>query len=175
MNNIKKTDKELIMPWVSTDTIVNEISPLDKKGRLSARQLIDKCEADLQSALGSETGCMDEINDNGLREHFIEGAYVRELFIPAGTAIVSRIWNKTRMWIIAAGEVTFTTEMGTQRVKAPFTKIVPHGSKVVLYTHEDTLWFAVTGASATNSDDVEKEVIANDYSDCNYPWIGEDK
>lgn len=148
--------------YVGNDIVHNQVSVLDKDGRLKARVKIEAFETALESALGG-TGDMQEINNNGLKEHFVEGAYIRELFIPKDTAIVSKIWNKTRMWIIATGEVTFTTEMGTQRVKAPYTKIVPHGSKVALYTHEDTLWFAITGSKATNSDDVEKDVIAKDY------------
>ena len=162
------------VPYEGNDIVHNQISPLDKQGRIHARKKIEAFEASFKEALGSDTGDMQDINDNGLQEHFIEGAYIRQLFIPKDTAIVSKIWNKTRMWIIATGEVTFTTEMGTQRVKGPFTKIVPHGSKVALYAHEDTLWFAVTGSKATNSDDVEKDVIAQNYDDVDYPYhLGE--
>lgn len=161
--------------YTSNDDVINEIAASDKVGRLAVRQNIDHFQSVLQEIAGSERGEAQELNDNGLKEYFVEGAYVRELFIPKGTFIVSKIWNKERMWIIATGEVTFTTEMGTQRIRAPFTKIVPLGSKVAIYAHEDTLWFAITGAKSTNSEDVENEVSTMDYNDCKYPWddIGE--
>ena len=159
-----------VMDWVSNDQIINEVSVSDKHGRLMARDRIDQFQDSLQAHLGSETGQMEEINDNGLNEYFAGGSYIRELLIPKDTAIVSRIWKKERFWIISTGEVTFTTEMGTQRVKAPFRMVVPPGSKVALYTHEDTLWFAIIGAESKTSEGVEKEVLAEDYSDFEYPW-----
>lgn len=163
------------LEYIDNDHIVNPVSVDDKKSRLIARNKIDNYESALKAFVGSDSGEMDEINDSGLKEYFVGGSYIRELFIPEDTTIVSQIWNKERMWVIASGEVTFTTEMGTKRVKAPYTEVVPHGSKVALYTHKDTLWFAITGAESTNSDDIEKEIIAKDYTDCIYPWdeIGE--
>ena len=145
--------------YVDNDHVINPVSVADKESRLLARNKIDGYEKALQSLIGSEKGDMEDINDNGLKEYFAGGSYIRELFIPKDCSIVSQIWNKERMWIIASGEVTFTTEMGTRRVKAPYTETVPHGSKVALYTHEATLWFAITG---TTSNDIEKEVIAKD-------------
>lgn len=158
------------LEYVNNEHVVNSVSVTDKEGRITARAKIDAYEQAMKVFVGSDKGEMDKINENGLKEYFAGGSYVRELFIPKDTTIVSQIWNKERIWIIASGEVTFTTEMGTQRVKAPYTKIVPYGSKVALYTHEDTLWFAITGAKSTNSDDIEKEVIADNYTDCVYSW-----
>ena len=158
------------LDYVNNDHVINPVAVSDKESRLSARNKIDNYELAVQKLVGSEKGDMDAINKDGLKEYFAGGSYIRELFIPKDCTIVSQIWNKERMWIIASGEVTFTTEMGTKRVKAPYTEVVPHGSKVALYTHEDTLWFAITGAESTNSKEVEKEIIAKDYKDCSYPW-----
>lgn len=159
-----------IIDYTNNDDVINEVAVDDKNGRLAARLKIESFQKSFQEAIGSETGEMEEINNNGLKEHFIDGGYIRELFIPKGIAIVSRLWTKERFWVIATGEVTFTTEMGTQRVKAPYTKVVPPGSKVALYTHEDTLWFAMVGAEATTNSEAEAELTADDYTECNYPW-----
>ena len=150
--------------------ISNFVDERDKEGRLAARHTIDSFEQAFQREMGSETGEMEAINDNGLQEYFIGGAYTRSLLIPEGTAIVSKLWKKERLWIIATGEVTFTTEIGTQRVKAPYVAKAPYGSKVALYAHEDTLWFAITGADSTNSEDIEEEIVAKDYTEFTYPW-----
>lgn len=154
--------------YVNNDNVVNPVAVSDKEGRLAVRSKIDHYEQALIDLVGEGDG--DAINDNGLKEYFVNGSYVRELFIPKDTTIVSQIWNQDRMWIIATGEVTFTTEMGTKRIKAPYTEVVPPGSKVALYTHEDTLWFAITGCKSTSTETIKDEVIADTYDDCVYPW-----
>jgi len=159
-----------IVDYISNTHITNEVALSDKEGRLATRAKIENFEVSFQKAMGSETGDMEELNENGLDEYFIGGAYTRSLFIPKGTAIVSKLWNKPRLWIIATGEVTFVTEVGKKRIKAPYVAEAPYGSKVTLYAHEDTLWFAVTGSDATNSEEIEEEIVAKDYSDLNYPW-----
>lgn len=158
------------MEYVSNDDVVNPVAVTDKEGRLTVRSTLDSYEKALQDLMGSETGDMDDINANGLKEYFAGGSYVRELFIPKDCTIVTQIWKKERMWIIASGEVSFVTEMGAKRVKGPYTEIVPPGSKVALYTHEDTLWFAITGADAVSNETIKDEVIAESYDDCVYPW-----
>ena len=158
--------------YTSDEPTFNEVAPGDESGRLRMRANIEKFEQFLVQVSNDfgDGNEMDRINEDGLVEHFIGGAYVRELFIPKDRFIVSRIWSKPRMWIIVSGEVTFTTEMGSQRVRGPLTKHVEPGSKVALYTHEDTLWFAITGAESVDSESVKEEVTVNDYSDFIYPW-----
>ena len=142
----------------------------DKDGRLVAREKIEGFVIAMQEVLGSKTGDMEKLNDNGLKEYFVGGAYIRELLIPAGITVVSQLWKKDRFWIITEGDVTFSTELGKKRILAPYFQIAPYGTKVALHAHTDTRWFAITGAKATNSKDIETEVIAKDYTECTYPW-----
>jgi len=164
------TNKIQDMLYISNSQVSSTVKKADRESRLAIRNQIESYEESLKSFLGSEKGEMDDINNKGLKEHFIEGAYIRELFIPKGTTIVSKLWNRARFWIIASGDVTFITELGKKRVKGPYTQVAPFGSKVALYTHEDTLWFAITGAISTTPEDVEKEVVAKDYTEFTYPW-----
>ena len=157
-------------PYVDNNTIINEVAVDDKEKRLAARSNIDSFEVALQALAGSETGNQEEINSDGLSENFCDGMYSRSLNIPKDTAMVSKIWKRDRLWHIVSGEVTFTTEMGTQHIKAPFFKVVPAGSKVALYTHEDTLWYATVATNKTNSKDVEEELITLDRSEVIDPW-----
>lgn len=141
----------------------------DKEGRLALRADIEQYKQAMQEEYG-ERGEMDEINDKGLTEHFVEGAYIRQLLIPKGSTMVSELWNKDRFWIISEGEVEVLTELGKQRIKAPYYGMAPFGSKVALLAIEDTMWFAITGAEADNSSDVEEEIIVKDYKELPYPW-----
>lgn len=159
-----------LQEWESNDTVYNPIAVDDKEGRLSARSMIETYESKLKEYVGSERGEMDDINDEGLTEYFVDGAYVRTLLIPKGVTIVSTLWKKERLWIIASGDVTFTTELGTRRVKAPFVEMAPYGTKVALYAHEDTLWCAITGTDSSVPADVEEEMTTKNYEGFVYPW-----
>ena len=156
--------------YLSNDATTNPVALDDKEGRLAHRATIDNYEVALKELFGSERGDMDTINDNGLKEHIVNGTYTRELFIPKGVTIVSKLWNRERLWIIAQGEVTFTTEVGTKHIKAPYTAVAPSGSKVALYAHEDTLWFAITSIEKHEEANPEEAVSASNYSECTYPW-----
>lgn len=159
-----------LLPQTPANTVTNPVSLTDKENRLAVRKQIDTYENALKDLFGSDRGDMDEINCDGLKEYFVGGAYIRELFIPAGVTIVSKLWKKERFWIIAEGDVTFTTETGINHVQAPYFAQAPYGSKVALYANTDTRWFAITGAESTNSKDVDDELVANDYTECIYPW-----
>lgn len=159
-----------IPEWESNDTVYNPVAVNDKEGRLAARGLIETYQEKLKEYVGSEHGIRDELNDNGLTEYFVGGAYIRSLFVPAGVTIVSELWKKDRLWVIVAGEVTLTTELGTRRIKAPFIETAPYGSKVAFITHTPVLWMAITGAESTNSKDIEEEIVAKNYSEFTYPW-----
>ena len=146
-----------------------EISEDDKESRLAIRNLIENYTKAMQEEFG-ERGEMDRVNDEGLTEHFVGGAYIRQLLIPKGITMVSALWNKDRFWIISEGEVDVLTEFGKQRIKAPYYGMAPFGSRVALLALEDTMWFAITGAKSDNSSDVEAEIIVKDHKELSYPW-----
>ena len=153
-----------------------EIALDDKEGRLAMRVDIDAYEDALKVKFGSEHGEMDEINKNGLSEYLIGGAYTRVLDIPAGITMVSKLWNKERLWIIISGEVKIKTEQGDLHIFAPHIMQPPLGSKVAVYAVEDTKWAAITGSKSEKITELEAEVIVEDYSDISYPWeLLEDK
>lgn len=143
----------------------------DKEKRLVMRTTIEQYEIALAKALDENGGNqMDKINDEGLTEYFVDGAYIRQLLIPKDTTIVSRLWTQERLWVIISGDVTVTSELGRHRYIAPYIGMAPFGTKVALYAHEDTLWLAITGAKSTNSEDVKLEVTTENYNAITYPW-----
>lgn len=158
------------------DAPVPEVSPEDKETRLVLRGQIDEFEHNFRSGLeeiyGDDGGEVEQINDDGLREYTLDnGVYIRELFIPKDMVICTKLWNRDRFWIIAYGHALIKTELGTEEIIGPHRRIAPYGSKAVLRTYEDTLWFAIT--KTEHPEDLEathEDVFANDYSECVYPW-----
>ena len=143
----------------------------DKEGRMKIRKSIETLESAMKDALGSESGEMEEINDNGLTEYLIGGAYTRVLKIPEGITIVSKLWRKPRLWIIVSGTVRVTTELGSQIIEAPYIGEAPFGSKVALHAETEVLWAAITGLpEAESTEDAEQYLITEEYSDLPYPW-----
>lgn len=146
----------------------SEIALDDKEKRLMQRARIEELQRQMNEHTGDFRGDADKINEEGLIEHRIGDTYVRELFIPKDTVVVSKLWDRERLWIIAKGDVTMTTETGDQRVIGPYVTQPPFGSKVAFYTHEDTLWFAIAGDVI--SDNPEEEVTVDSYDNLTYPW-----
>lgn len=148
----------------------------DKEGRLAVRNEIDNYEVALQEHLGSKHGDMDKINEEGLTEYIIGGAYTRILDIPAGVTIVSNLWKRERLWIIISGEVKFKTELGTEHVVGPYIAHAPFGSKVALIAITDVKWAAITGVETEDLEEIEEELKADDYTSLTYSWdLLEDK
>ena len=142
----------------------------DKDGRLAMRASIEQYQSALQEVVG-ERGDMDEVNDKGLQEFLVGGAYTRVLKIPAGHTIVSALWKKERLWIIVHGTVHVRTETGDETITGPDIRVAPFGSKVVIYAETDVLWAAITGVTETEDiDAIEQYAIAEGYESLAYPW-----
>lgn len=93
-------------------------------------------------------------------DHFSEGVYARELFIPKGTTLTGKIHKFTNLNIMISGELSVLTEDGVKRIKAPFVVTSPPGTKRVAYAHEDTRWITIHGTHETDVDKIETEFIA---------------
>jgi hypothetical protein len=143
----------------------------DREKRLVQRQGIEKYEAALKAHVGSDHGDRDAINDDGLQEFIVGGAYTRVLTIPADTTIVSKLWTKERLWIIIYGRVRIVHEMGEEVIEGPYVGQAPFGSKVALYTETETMWAAVTGCPDTeNIDELESIMTTENYDQLTYAW-----
>lgn len=142
MPNIESYQLIPSIPFTGNGDIVNETNgDIEKKIHIRRGMYHLK---DLLQETNELHGIDDrEESDKGLNHYFIDGVYARELFIPKGTVIISKLHKLDRICIISKGDVTFTTEAGTQRVKGPYTAVFPSGSHLALYTHEDTLWTAI--------------------------------
>lgn len=94
--------------------------------------------------------------DCPVKHHFTQSLYVREIFMPAGTLITSKIHKTEHPYFILKGKVTvFTEEDGTLELEAPYVGITKPGTRRVLYIREDTVW-ATAHVDFENTKDVSK-------------------
>ena len=113
-------------------------------------------------ATGEATSVED---DCVLTHYFTDGAYARELKMPAGALIVGKIHKHAHLNFITAGKVAVATEFGEEIFTAPYTFVSLPGTKRVVYIIEDTTWTTVHVTNETDLEKIEDHVIAKSYED----------
>lgn len=128
----------------------------------SIRTKIDKLQNVMKEFPGAKIGDSDLCP---LKHTFCEGSYVREIFMPKGTLVVSKIHKKRHPYFIMSGEVSVVTEKGTERIKAPYHGITEPGTKRALLVHEDTVWITVHATEETDLEKIENDIIAKSFDE----------
>lgn len=113
--------------------------------RTSATQRVDR--------LQFELGKLPQL-DMPLIHRFTPGMYIRELQIPKGAVIITKIHKTTHPFVVSQGHLSVWDEKtGVQHVRAPHTGITTPGTRRVAFAFEDSIW---TTFHATDETDVEK-------------------
>ena len=103
-----------------------------------------------------------DLIDCPLRHFFTPGLYCREIFMPAGTMLTSKIHKTEHPFVVSMGRLSVIKEEGNQLIEAPFTGVTYPGTRRVLYIHEDTIWttFHPTDIKpkSTSSEDIQAAV-----------------
>ena len=100
-----------------------------------------------------------------LKHYFPPHAYVREIFMPAGSIVIGKIHKTEHINIIQKGKVTLVKEDGTREtLEGPLTFVSKAGVQKALYIHEDTVWSTVHVTENRDLESLEAELIEpNDY------------
>ena len=97
-------------------------------------------------------------------EHsFGDGIYKREIFMPAGTLIISKIHKHRHPYFVMQGSALVSTDKGVIYVSAPYHGMTERGTKRALYIIEDSIWITTHSVSSKDLDDIEEEIIAKDF------------
>lgn len=101
-----------------------------------------------------------------VQHHFAPGAYGREMTIPAGLVVVGKIHKHAHINVISKGRVqVFTEQDGVLELAAPCTFVSSPGTKRVMHVLEETVWTTVHVTDKTDLAEIEREVIATDFSE----------
>jgi hypothetical protein len=103
-----------------------------------------------------------------LRHYFADGLYVREIFIPAGCALVGYIHTQDCITTVSKGMILIADGEGPPVcITAPFTKTVPRGTKKAGYALQDTIWSDayVNADNERDIDELERRLTANTHAD----------
>ena len=98
--------------------------------------------------------------DTPVKHIFTPGLYAREIFMPAGALVVSKIHKTEHPYVVSRGRVSvWTEEDGVVEVSAPFTGITKPGTRRVLYVHEDCVWTTFHVADEDSVEAIEERII----------------
>jgi hypothetical protein len=100
-----------------------------------------------------------------LKHTFAHGLYIREITMPAGILIVTKLHRYSHAAFILQGDVSIMEETGPRRVCAPASFITPAGTKRVVFTHSETIWTTVHATDKTDIKDIEEDIIAKSFED----------
>lgn len=101
--------------------------------------------------------------DCPVTHRFTPGCYLREILMPKGTRIIGKIHATEHFNILLTGRVTVLTAEGVEEITAPYTFVSKAGVQKVVYIHEDCIWQTVHVTDKTDLEEIEKEVICEDY------------
>jgi quercetin dioxygenase-like cupin family protein len=84
------------------------------------------------------------------RHYLAQGAYAREVTLPAGCIFTGRVHKQSQINILSQGRLKVTTEYGVAEVEAPFTIVSPPGTKRAVYTLTECVWTTILGTHLTD-------------------------
>lgn len=109
-----------------------------------SEELIHKKEIDIDERIDElEKAMVDnfEVIDCPLNHRFTDGLYVREIFMPAGSLITSKIHKTQHQYFILKGSVSVWIDGGEEHfIEAPYIGVTEPGTRRVLYVWEDCIW-----------------------------------
>lgn len=104
--------------------------------------------------------------DVPVKHSFADGLYMRQITIPAGTILTSKVHKHGQCDFMLTGDMSIVTDDGTiARVKAPFTSASGPGMKRLGYAYEDTTWISVIATKETDIETIETEHYASTYEE----------
>ena len=72
---------------------------------------------------------------------FTPGMYVRQIFMPEGTLLTSKIHNTEHPYCVSKGIVSVKIDNGEwQSIEAPYLGVTKKGTRRILFIHEDCIW-----------------------------------
>ena len=141
----------------STDV---ELTPEIKKDRRRRICQLQDAMTEIPSSYG-----MKEFNEGRIHHHHATGVYGRELHIPAGQVIVSKIHRGKTLTILVKGMLSIISESGYHTYLAPHVFVSDPFTKRVGISHEDVILVTAHGTDKTDLDEIEEEIIAKDFSE----------
>lgn len=121
--------------------------------------LIDRFEAELIKRGAEYAGPGETLTMCPVTHRFTPGLYIREIFMPAGTVLTSKIHKTEHPFAVLCGEVEVFTDGGIELIVAPHMGITKPGTRRVLRIIKDTVWVTFHATQKTDPAEIEEDII----------------
>lgn len=131
--------------------------------------------ADFDEAIKPIRKYLEQFNDDGelaklmlvdnVTHHITNGMYVRELLIPKGSYIISRVHKYSLVNIISKGSVIVVDSNGYNEYVAPCTFISEAGTQRIVIANEESVWNTVHKTDETNPDELVDKLTCDNYAE----------
>jgi len=91
-----------------------------------------------------------------LKHTFTPGLYLRQIFMPKDSIIVSRRHLTEHPFIVLTGVADVFDELGgyVDRIEAPYVGITKPGTRRMLHIREDSIWLTAHATDLTDPDEI---------------------
>jgi hypothetical protein len=102
-----------------------------------------------------------------IKHFFMKGVYVREMTMYKGTVVVGAIHKDLHMCFLLKGHLTIASEQGAKDYIAPCYIIAEPGTRRVLYSHEDSVWYNThrNPENLKEIKDIEDYLVSTSFED----------
>lgn len=121
---------------------------------------LDKIEARILEIGGdtvSEKG--GTLPEMPVRHTFTPGIYSREITMPAGSILTSKIHKTEHQFVVSRGRCSVFDGAGFVTIEAPYHGVTKPGTRRLLVVHEETVWTTFHATTATDLSELEDELI----------------
>lgn len=112
----------------------------------------------------AEVGTLAPV-DMPLRHHFAPGIYARELTLPEGAVVVSKINKYPLLMMISKGQVSLLAGGDLNVISAPATVTLQPGVQRAMYANEEAVMTVLHPTRSTDLVDIERIFIAQTEAD----------
>lgn len=102
---------------------------------------------------------------NPLKHTYADGIYIREIFMPRGEIVISKIHKIAHPFFLIKGKISVLSEEGEKLLQAPYYSVTPAGTKRMLYTHTNSIVVTVHRTFETDLKKIEAEIIAKSFDE----------
>lgn len=94
-----------------------------------------------------------------LLHRFTPGLYTRQITMPAGSVVISRVHKTTHPFVISKGRCSvWSEEHGVQELAAPYCGITTPATRRILVMHEETVWTTFHPTQETDLQKLQEEL-----------------
>jgi hypothetical protein len=102
--------------------------------------------------------------DCPLVHRFTDGMYIREIFMPGGTAVTTLRHKTNHPFVITRGRVSVWNDGVVEELQAPYVGITNPGTRRLIIVHEDTVWITFHNTEKTDPDEIAETICEVDVN-----------